>query len=402
MKEETSPLQAPEEGLAQSLTIDWLRFPMALAVVFMHNFGPKPVHLGTLHAHPFTVESLCDFLRITLSHVATGIAVPCFFLFSGYLFFCKVKVWNRQIYLQKLQKRFRSLFIPYMLWILLFLFYDEWIQTGYSGPDLVLQVGRLLADQGLHLFWDSRTWATNYTDWLGRPAPMTGPALVPLWFLRDLMVATVASPLVYWAIRRMGALFLGLLGLCFLSDVWIPLHGCSVTCFFWFSAGAFFGIRQINMAAALHRFRLPAYVMAVVTLLPLIWMNGRRGDDTTTNVMAQWLYPVFILSGVPAAVSLAFTLVRHRRVKVRRKLAKATFFIFLAHPFTLRRLSFFFRDLNAQAATHLHLHTGTDYPLLLTEYLLTPLLSVTVCLLVYALLDRGCRPLLSVLTGSRK
>lgn len=98
----------------QSLVIDWLRFPLAIAVVFIHSFGSKEIDLYYLHANPFSPESIYDFLRIALSNVGTHFAVPVFFMFSGFLFFYKAKDFNLSLYKQKLRKRFKTLFIPYV------------------------------------------------------------------------------------------------------------------------------------------------------------------------------------------------------------------------------------------------------------------------------------------------
>lgn len=72
----------------QSSVIDWLRFPLAIAVVFIHSFGAYPFDLDTLHSGPFTGMSIYNWIRICFSHVFTHIAVPTFYVISGYLFFC--------------------------------------------------------------------------------------------------------------------------------------------------------------------------------------------------------------------------------------------------------------------------------------------------------------------------
>lgn len=71
----------------QSRTIDWLRFPLAIAVVYIHSFGSYPIDLNFLHSDPFSSISIFNWIRICFSHVLTHIAVPSFYLISGYLFF---------------------------------------------------------------------------------------------------------------------------------------------------------------------------------------------------------------------------------------------------------------------------------------------------------------------------
>lgn len=62
----------------QSVTIDYLRFPMALAVVFIHSKGEPTIALPD-YAH-FAGTDFFNLLRIVMSNVLTSVAVPTFFL----------------------------------------------------------------------------------------------------------------------------------------------------------------------------------------------------------------------------------------------------------------------------------------------------------------------------------
>lgn len=99
----------------QSQTIDLLRFPLALAVIFIH-MNPVVVNLNEANFQILSKEGLLNLIKITFSHVIGGIAVPCFFLISGLLFFSNYKNWNWEQYLNKLKNRVRTLLIPYLAW----------------------------------------------------------------------------------------------------------------------------------------------------------------------------------------------------------------------------------------------------------------------------------------------
>lgn len=76
----------------QSRTIEWLRFPLVVAVVFIHSFGePKEYVLPLQNISTFSGVDIYNLTRICFSHVLTHIAVPVFFVISGYLFFYNVK-----------------------------------------------------------------------------------------------------------------------------------------------------------------------------------------------------------------------------------------------------------------------------------------------------------------------
>ncbi len=376
----------------QSMVIDWLRFPLAVSVVFIHAFGNPELDLAAVHALPFSSESLFNFLRIALSHVATHFAVPVFFMFSGFLFFYRLDDFTFSVYRQKLRRRAATLLVPYVIWLLLYLLHNEAHKMG-----AVLIKGRPVStlwdwlSPGIHLFWNSSVWGFNYHNWLGWPVPLTGPALIPLWFLRDLMVVVFLTPLVYWLIRRFRLVPVLLLAFCYISGIWFRTPGFSVGAFFWFSVGAYFSIWHMDMVATLYRFRFLAYGAAFCTLLPLIWLNGRMGDGQKPCVLGGVLYPVYVASAVFCAVCVARDLVVKGRVRVYPRLARASFFVFLSHPFALGYVAGIMGKLFPD---------GNAF-LLSLRYVLTPLVTVAVCLLVYQLLERFLPRLLAVLTGSR-
>ena len=85
-------------GKVESQAIDWLRFPMAVGVVFIHAYGVgalTPSAIG--EAYPLWVEC-CRLLRSLLSQWLPAVAVPAFFLISGRLFFKGVARFSREVY----------------------------------------------------------------------------------------------------------------------------------------------------------------------------------------------------------------------------------------------------------------------------------------------------------------
>lgn len=80
-----------DSRLLQSQTIDWLRFPLAVAVVFIHSFGIKEYTLPSLNISSLTGMDVYNLIRICFSNVLTHVAVPTFYLISGFLFFLGLK-----------------------------------------------------------------------------------------------------------------------------------------------------------------------------------------------------------------------------------------------------------------------------------------------------------------------
>lgn len=385
----------PSNGNLQSLVIDWLRFPLAIAVVFIHNFGNKEINLDSLHTNPFDMESIYDFIRITLSNIGTHFAVPVFFMFSGFLFFYKTKDFGLNEYKDKLRKRFHSLFIPYISWIILYILNVElWkirgiIFKGEPLSDLWQCISEL---GGIHVFWDSSRWGNNTTNLLGWHTPGSGPTLIPLWFIRDLMVVVLLTPVIFFLIKKFKAKTILILAACYVTGFWIQVPGFSITAFFWFSIGAYFSILGKNMIEFIYRFRLPSYLVCIITLLPLVWLNGKKGDGLTSNMTAVALYPLYVISSSFSVVSIAAELIRRGKAIVYPHLAKVSFFVFLSHVFVLQYINIV-KD---------KIFNSENYILLTLVYLAVPIVTVAVCLLLYRILDKHLPKFLVFLTGSRR
>ena len=98
-----------------SKTIEWLRFFCIVVVVLLHAVGSPMDGREVISYH----NGVYDTIRILFSEGFCRIAVPTFFLISGYLFFFKLEEWSTDIWFNKLKKRVRTLLIPYLLWNLI-------------------------------------------------------------------------------------------------------------------------------------------------------------------------------------------------------------------------------------------------------------------------------------------
>ena len=95
------------EGRGYSESINMLRFPLAILVVFVHGFGAE-INITELHAGGLTGLAVYDYIRLFFSVVIARSAVPVFFIISGYLLFLKVEEYDKAIYISKLRKRDRK------------------------------------------------------------------------------------------------------------------------------------------------------------------------------------------------------------------------------------------------------------------------------------------------------
>jgi len=92
----------------QSKVINAMRFPLIILVVLFHLNPPELIVNS-----PFTSYNI-----IASFFSANGIArlaVPTFFLISGYFYFYHLKGWSKFVYINKLRKRLHTLLIPFYM-----------------------------------------------------------------------------------------------------------------------------------------------------------------------------------------------------------------------------------------------------------------------------------------------
>ena len=114
--------------------ISFLRFPLTVMVVLIHCFGAGECRIGDIQWDAFSAWNAYDIIRVTMKHVICQIAVPAFFLMSGYLFFQKLQdKWDWSIWKRKIRSRVFTLLIPYLVWnVLLWAFSDDKKITWYK------------------------------------------------------------------------------------------------------------------------------------------------------------------------------------------------------------------------------------------------------------------------------
>lgn len=114
--------EAKEDCLLTSF--DMLRFPLILAVIFIHNFpeGDSFV-VSQINWHRLSIIDMINCVGVLFSVDIFHIAVPTFFLISRYLFFYRLDgKFTISVYWTKMKRRGKSLLIPYIYWNFIALF----------------------------------------------------------------------------------------------------------------------------------------------------------------------------------------------------------------------------------------------------------------------------------------
>lgn len=281
----------------QSRTIEWMRFPMAVAVVIIHSecWGVAKDYFST----------------ILFAQVICRIAVPCFFFFSGFLFFQGLEDWDFSVWKQKMKRRIHSLLIPYLLWNLLAVI----LIYGY--------------DYFAHIFHPNHLFA-NFGGLAGIMLDSGDgfPADFPLWFLRDLIFFTALTPIFHLLVKKMSKATVPVLFIMYMflgrnPDGTLLCH--IPEGLFFYIAGAYMSIRRLNIVEEFQKIKGMSYVIAILLLFLTALLY-------TSNIELYRLCKcIFVSVGVVAAINLVADLLMDRRLTVNKYLAKSSFFVFASH-----------------------------------------------------------------------
>lgn len=381
-----------------SESINMLRFPLAILVVFVHSFGAD-IDVSELHASGLTGLAVYDYIRLFFSVVIARSAVPIFFIISGYLLFLKVEEYNKTVYISKLRKRWHSLVIPYFSWIVLLILWTLMFKVGgilLHGKPWVGILDYFQNNGYLHMLWDSSVWEER-TTWLGIETHNSGPALLPFWYMRDLIIMVVISPAIYWFIKKIKFVFIILLLAIYTFDIKCSLISGTLACAsLFFSIGAYFAIKKLDFTEALWKWRHLICPIAILLMIYQTYSGSAMG-----NTMSLMIHPWLVIIQSFAIIIVASVLCRYQKVyETNKKLARYSFFIYAFHPFILTYEIKAFKKI-ALLVDNQILISDTWYMMTL-NYIAIPLICVGVCIGIYRFMLKFIPDVLEMIVGERK
>ena len=316
-------IQMKSKNISQYDVISALRLPLIVLVTYAHSYG------GVAEGYSLIGSGWDSYevLKIVVSQTLVKVAMPTFFVMSGYLFFANVEKFNKEIYQQKLWRRIKTLLIPYIIWNLL--------------------MAAKLKMFSLSIFWT--------------------PANMPLWFLRDLMIVSLLTPIIYIGVKKLGYWLFVLLLPIYLTGIWAIQPGLNPYAICFFTLGAFLSIREMNLIDTCLKLEKSAYTLTIVLALVMIL--------SYPSVAYSLLLLCFRVVSVMAAFCLAYRIFSRTDKRIPKTVCDASYFIFLAH------YVFFFSLIDD---TFFSLF-GMSTPSLCIHYLLCPLLKVAIFIATYYL-----------------
>ena len=297
-----------------------VRLPLIILVTYAHSYGAIREGYSLLAS----AWDAYEILKILVSQTLVKVAVPAFFVMSGYLFFANVEKFTKEVYWQKLRRRIKTLLIPYIIWNLL----------------MVAKLRDISLD----------TFLT--------------PANMPLWFLRDLMIVSLATPIIYIGVRKLGWWIVAILMPIYVTGIWAiqPDVNPYGVCFFTF--GAVLSIKKRDLMETCGIFVIPACVLSVVLMIAMIVSYGSE--------VYMGLMLMFRLTSVVALFGLA-GIAHCGQSPMCDFGADASYFVYLAHYV----LFFGFID------SAFIIFFGNSTVSLCTHYLICPLIKAMILIAIY-------------------
>lgn len=329
---------------ALSKTFDFLRFPLAVLVVYLH-IDAMPL-IKVLDFNWCNSDGSPIYYAITILIVKiASLAVPCFFVISGYRLFNSLGKLSLAVYGQKIRKRIKTLVIPYIIWNILAMIYL------YITQDI-----------------EPKSWQFVFLS----------PANFPLWFMRDLIVMTFLFPLFYWGIKLLGGYITIILGFLYLGNFIFHVGVCYFSSIFFFYIGCYCGYKHI----------LPINVKSLYGYILVYW--ACLGIDFILYGTALGLYwnRLYLIVGVFTVFVACYNVMIKHNIRVIPLLSSASFFIYLVHKLGFTYVSKIIFN-----------YLPSNYYVKTLQFLIAPCIAVALCLGVYYLIKKYFPKLLFITGG---
>jgi succinoglycan biosynthesis protein ExoH len=342
-----------------SSRINLMRIVLISGIVFVHI--PFDTDSSPFHG----AYGLFDWLRVFLRDSLFRVGVPCLSAISGYLLFRHGSA--SLDYGKTVRRKAKTVLLPFLLWNSVFFLFvlilqNRGIGDGYI-PDLTSASPRTLA---------TLLFAVEGT-----------PIDLPLYFLRDLFVCILLSPLLAILIRRYPLPTL----VCLLLLAALPVSLGIVlrnSILFSFSFGIYLSLHRIDLTI-IDRYAVPvasAFLILAVLLASACYMTGPE--------LPAWLEfsrDLMVLAGIPGFWALSAILIKSRLARRLAETGSLSFWIFCAHYPLLFCLFVLWN------------RSGEDlYPVF---YLLAAAITLTVLPLTNGLARSALPSFYNLLTGSR-
>ncbi|MDO6565145.1 acyltransferase family protein [Amphritea sp. 1_MG-2023] len=347
--------------------IELLRFPLIISIVFIHSYDFQ-INFSGGSSVEYSPSQWVIYFMDAISQGFARVAVPIFFLLSGFLFFLKFSA-TFFCYKQKLISRFHSLVFPFLFWNILVLAIFaiaqniSYTQSYFSGRMLIS---------------DFSTFdLINAIIGLNQE-----PIAYQFWFIRDFIAVVLLTPAIYFLLKTFPFITLLILKSIWFFNLW-SIYIPSIDSLLFFYIGAFFAHKKIDLffSDIWGRFCFSVFLILVVL-------------DTLSKGLSYnpEIHKLALIFGILGTLFITKFFLDNKYLKdTLIYLGTTSFFVFATHEpllITLKKLTFKL------------LPPASDFELL-GIFLLLPIITILICLAAYALLNKIIPSLLLRMSGGR-
>ncbi len=339
--------------------ITWFSFAFTLLVIWIHACNAE-LFLGTGKeaARLFGFESF----------IADGIgqiAVPGFFMISGYLFFRDFNLGRLE---GKWERRIKSTLIPYILWN--FLYY-----AGYVAASRLPGISRVVGKGTISIDLDEFTGAILHFKY--------NPVF---WYMFQLILLILLAPVIYLFIKSFAGriVLFTVLGLLLVLNIYLPFLNTDAL-FYYSLAGAFAQNKKTRAVCEAEEGDTKWKIISIMAILAAIafYFLGSLIFSPVCFVICRTLIIIGLWILIPA-----------KALPQPGWVVSEHFFLYATH-FAFVRLINKSADILLPAAWHVW-----EVPLIL--FLAMPFLCLVISSAIYAVFHRICPRFCLLLNGGRK
>lgn len=262
-----------------------------------------------LHAQVIELSpnGIAVYVQHFFTEKITRIAVSFFFLISGFLF-CYTIDQNHKIksFKNKIKKRVSTLLIPFMIWNILCLILVVIIQNSSQ----------------INIYSSDIVPEYNFYDYIYQIIFDRPPIAYHLWFIRDLFVVTLISPVIYLLLRYLKFFYILIITIFYLFYWHIGFLSAVSIVFFTF-----------GMYIAMYHKELPNIIFTnrLLWILPLVWFIFNLILETTKYGSML----TFFINGIMGILSIwiSYDLLYKRCIErwLTLDIFSFSFFIYIVH-----------------------------------------------------------------------
>lgn len=333
---------------------------------FLLILGVVLIHCNLSIEYPKEVTVTTDGLKFVnwISSVVCRGCVPVFFILSSFLYFKGISRFDLKLYSEKSNRRVRTLLLPYILWCAFcaLLLYIKHAYLHMSGLGIYLDSGGVNIAKFFQGFWSINA-ANNM------------PYAFAFWFIRNLMVFVILSPIA-WTIGRYWWLTA-------LLWVLIIVFNWNFYGFEWFCLGTTLAYHQTTPVVLPKRLFIGCLVLLGVTSFLLIW----EFDHWICCLISI----VQTISTLIAVSQIGLLLHNYSHLTFMKTLLNSTFMIYAVHQCFCSKMRMLWENLFGIES----------FLCIIAAYTCCFFSLVAISVMVYIILKKYAPKLLGILTGGR-